>query len=232
MITTILFDLDDTLFDQREHLRGAYSAVADCAADCEGLPRDRVTATLWRLVEERGTASGRLFNDLGQALGCAWGEVEIEVLVNAFYRYRPAALPPFPGVVALLETLAQQGYRLGVVTDGRPALQRDKLALLHLPPVFGSVVVSDELGWAFRKPHRAPYLRALADLDTAPSHALYVGDNPRKDFAGANALGLTTVRVLTGEYAPLSSTDWPLSARAALEIPTVADLPTALRGMS
>jgi putative hydrolase of the HAD superfamily len=30
---------------------------------------------------------------------------------------------------------------------------------------------------------------------------VYVGDNPHRDFAGARALGIRTVRVLTGEHA-------------------------------
>lgn len=58
-----------------------------------------------------------------------------------------------------------------------------------------------ELGSAAtRKPSTVPYLAALGALGAHAGRAVYVEDNPGKDFVGARSLGMTTVRVLTGEY--------------------------------
>jgi putative hydrolase of the HAD superfamily len=48
-----------------------------------------------------------------------------------------------------------------------------------------------DVGW--RKPHRAPFDRALSLLDVAPADALFVGDDHRWDIVGAQNAGLRPV---------------------------------------
>jgi hypothetical protein len=47
-------------------------------------------------------------------------------------------------------------------------------------------------------------------LGVGPHEALFVGDRPDKDVAGAAAAGMRSIRVLTGEYAGLPDTVAPL----------------------
>jgi FMN phosphatase YigB (HAD superfamily) len=60
-----------------------------------------------------------------------------------------------------------------------------------------------DVGW--RKPHRAPFDRALALLDVAPAEALFVGDDPRWDVVGARNAGIRPV--LIGPEVPNSPAD-------------------------
>jgi putative hydrolase of the HAD superfamily len=88
------------------------------------------------------------------------------------------------------------------VSDGVPSIQRAKLAALSLTDAFDVIVLSDEIGRSFRKPHPAPFLAAATKLGAAPAECVMVGDRPDKDVRGARASGfLGAVRVLTGEYA-------------------------------
>jgi putative hydrolase of the HAD superfamily len=48
-----------------------------------------------------------------------------------------------------------------------------------------------DVGW--RKPHRAPFDRALSLLEVAPADALFVGDDHRWDIVGAQNAGLRPV---------------------------------------
>ncbi len=90
--------------------------------------------------------------------------------------------------------------KLALVTDGDPPLQAAKLAALGLAGRFAVVVYCDELGGrSARKPATAPFLAALEALGVSASRAVYVGDRPDKDVAGATAAGMRAVRVLTGE---------------------------------
>jgi putative hydrolase of the HAD superfamily len=57
------------------------------------------------------------------------------------------------------------------------------------------IVVSDDYGLDAWKPSAVPYRAALDQLGVEAANAVYVGDNPHKDFVGARALGMATVRV-------------------------------------
>src|SRR5262249_48078953 len=53
---------------------------------------------------------------------------------------------------------------------------------------FGSVVVSDEVGW--RKPRPVIFRQALSDLGVTAEECLFVGDRPEIDVAGAKWMGM------------------------------------------
>ena len=63
------------------------------------------------------------------------------------------------------------------------------------------VVLSDELGRSFRKPHPAPFGQALRLLGADPGRSFFIGDHPDRDIAGAQHVGMRAIRVRTGEYA-------------------------------
>ena len=90
---------------------------------------------------------------------------------------------------------------MGCVSDGDPDIQRAKLAALGLADAFDVIVLSDEIGRQFRKPHPVPFLMALHALGVVATDAVHIGDRPDKDVTGPHRLGMRAVRVLTGEYA-------------------------------
>jgi putative hydrolase of the HAD superfamily len=194
-IEAVLFDLDDTLYEQAQWLNGAWRAVARMAAPV--IEEHALFAALRRIAAE-GSDRGRIIDRALAALGR--GDLAVAPFVEAFRRFRPDVLAPYPGVDACLTALGD-AVPLGLVTDGDPALQASKLAALGLAHHFRVVVYSDELGGrGTRKPAPAPFLAALEQLGVDPGGAVYVGDRPDKDVAGALAAGMRAVRVLTGEY--------------------------------
>ena len=222
MIRAVLFDLDDTLYDQRAWLAGAWEAVAGAAAGF-GVPAPALAAALGEIAAE-GSDRGRIIDRALERVG--WAGVPVEPLVQAFRSHTPRCLPCFPGVPAALAQLRAR-RPIGLVTDGDPRIQRPKLAALDLSDAFDVVVLSDELGRQYRKPHPAPFLAALAGLGVGPAEALFVGDRPDKDVAGAAAAGMSCVRVLTGEYAGLPDAVMPF-ARVAGVADAVAHIETLL----
>jgi FMN phosphatase YigB (HAD superfamily) len=52
-------------------------------------------------------------------------------------------------------------------------------------------VASGDVGYL--KPHPAVYQRILELLETTPERAVFVGDRPSNDIAGANEVGLISV---------------------------------------
>ncbi len=98
---------------------------------------------------------------------------------------------------ALLEALRDRGLRLAVVANtwpDPPRLVRRELEELGVAARVDAIVLSGEVG--VRKPAPAIFERALADLETDPLEALFVGDRLLDDVAGAAALGMMTVQAL------------------------------------
>ena len=94
----------------------------------------------------------------------------------------------------MISVLKAGGIRVGIITDGRPEGQHNKIASLGLDDLVDDVIITDELGGEqFRKPCDIAF-RIMATrwrLNTAD--IIYVGDNPAKDFQAPQQLGMKSV---------------------------------------
>jgi putative hydrolase of the HAD superfamily len=224
VIDAVLVDLDDTLFDQFDWLRGAFAAVAADAAARHAIDEAGLREAMLAIAA-RGSAAGRIIDRGLDAVGATG--IAVGPLVDAFRSHRDGSLRPYPGVCDALAALGDL-VPLGLVTDGDPGIQEGKIEDLGIGGHFRAVVISDRLGRAYRKPHPAPFRSALDRLGVAAVQAAFVGDHPTKDVAGAAGLGMFTVRVRTGEH---RHADGPLppSWDVADAVTAFTDLTTAIR---
>lgn len=116
-------------------------------------------------------------------------------MAEVFVTERRARHVLFPEADAVLSDL-KQDYRLGLLTNGAPDLQREKLAASGLEGYFDAVVISGDLGYG--KPDPRIFMHLLGLLEVAPSEAMMVGDNPGRDIAGAHAAGIYAVWIDRG----------------------------------
>jgi putative hydrolase of the HAD superfamily len=197
----VIFDLDDTLYPERDYILGGMRAVAAWAESQLGIPAERGFSELEALFEQG--VRGNTFNLWIEARG-----QDAEALVTAMidvYRTHEPKLQLFPEVPTLLASLRRQ-YRLGLVTDGYVDVQRRKLLAVGAEQYFDVIVLSDELGRDAWKPSPLPLLTALHRLGGIdPERSVYVADNPAKDFIAARRARLASIRVrrLNGEYSHL-----------------------------
>ena len=200
-------ELDAVVFDFYGTLADAPGFSFDIAIDTllsaldAGLDRAAFTAAYraeigryWRDVAAVGGEQHNTVWVAGAATACgrpsAPDDPAVVAAVDAYFdRYR-AEIVCFDGTVAAVAELGRE-FRLGLVsnfTDPRPV--RATLDATGLDAHFGAVVISAELGR--RKPHRDIFAHALAELGAEPGRALYVGDDPVDDVAGAAAAGMRT----------------------------------------
>lgn len=193
----VIFDLDDTLYPERQYVLSGFRAVATWVTERYGIPADRVYADLSGLFEQG--VRGNTF-DLWLARHNLAPSLASE-LVDIYRRHTPS-IEPFPEVPPLLASLRRR-FRIGLVSDGVLMVQKAKFARLGLASAFDVVVFSDEIGRDAWKPSPVAFLAALRGLDVDACDAIYVADNPHKDFLGARRAGLGSVwcRHARGEYA-------------------------------
>ena len=222
-IHAVLLDMDDTLYPEREYVLSGFHAVARWLETQVGLPADGTWTELCELFDhgvQKGTFDAWL--DQRQMESNHWMP---DILQQ--YRDHMPSIVLKPEVVDVLCRL-QDRWPLGLVADGRWQSQQKKITALELSRWFDAIVLSDQLGPEHWKPSTKPFETVLAQLNVSPAHAVYVGDNPVKDFLGARSLGLKTIRLRTDDG--LYSRQEPPSPDHAPdgEIACLSDLPDYL----
>lgn len=186
----ILFDLDDTLYLEHDYVRSGFAAVARRVSSLPGAPgEDELSAAFEG--EWRRNGRGHVFDAVIDRLGVS---VPVAELVEIYRSHEPA-LSLYPDAERALARLEASETRFGILTDGMAKVQRRKLKALGLDRRVPCIVISDDYGLDASKPSPIPYQIALEQLGVPAAGTVYVGDNPHKDFVGARALGMATVRV-------------------------------------
>ncbi len=197
----VVFDLDDTLYPERDFVLSGFRAVARWAAAQFEISPEHVFSELVSLFEQgvRGNTFNRWLTDRHFP-----ADTYVNQMVTVYREHDPV-LVPFPEVENLLKTL-RPCTKLGLVSDGFRDVQQRKLTALGLAPLFHVVVFSDEWGREAWKPSQTPFLAVLSRLEVDAANTVYIGDNPLKDFKGAREVGITTVwlRRPEGEYSHLN----------------------------
>jgi putative hydrolase of the HAD superfamily len=182
----VVFDLDDTLYPERRFALSGYAAVSLAIERSTGVGRAecfRLLATALRNGRRR-TA----FQDVCEAFALDRSAVPGWL---AIYRSHVPRLRLPPTSRATLETL-RTTWRVGVLTNGLPGVQRSKVRSLGLHRLVDAVVYADELAPG-GKPAPGPFAEVLRRLDTDSSRAVFVGDSQVTDVVGAHNAGLRSV---------------------------------------
>jgi putative hydrolase of the HAD superfamily len=186
----VIFDLDDTLYPEREYVFSGFRAVAKWSEENLNILSSKVFSEL-RLLFEAGVR-GNTFNILAERY--QWKQVDLIEQLVQIYRTHDPILSPFPEVIELLSSI-RASCSLGLISDGLLFVQQKKLTALNLVHYFDAIVFSDELGKGFWKPNPKPFEVVLNKIEAEPFNAIYVADNPIKDFLGARRAGMFSVRV-------------------------------------
>ncbi len=193
MITTVVFDLDDTLYDEIDFCRSGFRAGAQFIATLSDKHTpDDVLATIWDcfITGDRGST----FDAALRRLGIPYDLNIIGRLVEIYRTHTPTLTLP-PESRATLDTLKGR-YTLGLLTDGYMPTQRLKMQALGIEDYFAAIVYTEELGREYWKPSPRGFERLIELLHARPEQMAYVADNETKDFIAPNQLSMLTIQLL------------------------------------
>ncbi len=224
MITTVVFDLDDTLYDEIDYCRSGFRAVARFVGKvAPPACSDDVFACLWRHFTAGNRT--RTFNAAMEELGLPCDEGRIAQLVEVYRNHQPDIELPSDSRRTL--DALQGRHTLALLTDGFLPAQKLKVAALGIEPRFRAIVYTEELGRSCWKPSQAGFERLIETLATAPDRMAYVADNERKDFVAPNRLGMLTIQVVRPRRLHADPGCQEGSA-AAVQTGRIEDLPSLL----
>lgn len=184
----VVFDLDDTLFRERDFCRSGFRQIERMLVEERGGEWLGVSKRLDSMLRRRMN----YFSWLEELLG---DEMLMRRCVERYRSHLPTCLPMASGVGETLETLSDRGIVMGIVTDGRSVTQRRKIEALGLERYIRpeDIMISEETGYDKRS---AENFRHIVRRWPEAREFIYVGDNAAKDFLMPNLLGWTTFRVL------------------------------------
>lgn len=186
----VVFDIDDTLYLERDYVRSGFSAVDEWLSEQKG-----VTGFCQAALAEFEQGTRRVIFDRALAnLGVPADPNLIQQMVNHYRNHKPN-IQLLPDAKTALGSLHRQHFRLAVVSDGPVACQGAKAMALGLATWCAPIVLTDSLGIGFSKPHSRGFEIVEKEADVDGAACVYVADNPAKDFVGPKGLRWRTVRV-------------------------------------
>ena len=87
MIRGVVFDVDDTLYDERDYVRSGFTAVANVAATS---PEEAATLAEWLYVGFQQGVRGDAFDRLRAAFPEVGRRVSTPGLIDVYRRHRPS----------------------------------------------------------------------------------------------------------------------------------------------
>ena len=191
MIRAVVFDLDDTLYPEISYAEDGFRKAAAVLENLYGV-KNAYQKIRTLFDEDRMGVFDRLCNS--ESLP----EKAVEDAVDTYRKNQPEKLEFYPKTKDVLQYLRQNGFKTGIITDGRPFSQRAKIRALGAEAYFDAIIVTDEIGREYRKPHPRAFEDMARKLNVRTEEMMYVGDNPQKDFAVKEYLPLKTVQIRTG----------------------------------
>lgn len=175
-----VFDLDDTLYAERDYVCSALNFIGAKVAGLYG--SDEFAVLLHSLYDQAHP----------DPIGIAWARCALPAegrapMIIAMNEHMPTITLSI-GAQAMLAHLRQRRRAYAIVTDGRSTTQRAKIAALGCVDA-AFVSISEEVGLS--KLDSARFAAVATALP--PGQCCYVGDNPSKDFIAPRQLGWKTV---------------------------------------
>jgi HAD superfamily hydrolase (TIGR01549 family) len=196
MIKAIIFDFGQTLVDSADGFRAAEKEAQDKLFSNLGLTVRQDFMDVYRRLrkefhEQSNFSRKALFNEVYFYYCHAPDDTLLDKWEAEYWETVKARTALFPEARQVLAAL-NKNYQLALITNtqGQKTAGNHRISLFPSLDQFFKVIIVAGEGGVPPKPDAEPFRRCLAQLQTAPSEAVYVGDDYRIDICGARDAGL------------------------------------------
>lgn len=183
----ILFDLDDTLYSERQYIYQGFKEVAQYLREKYGLDEQK---SYRQLISVFKSGSKLVFDDFLRSVGVNPSSGD---LVDV-YRKAPRSLTNYPDVAEALKIVGGYGHKRLLITNGRAEVQKQKVEQLELAKYFDELFILDEYGKEYWKPSTLIFRVIKQKYGDGLTNYAFVG-NSEEDFQFSQILGMKFIYV-------------------------------------
>lgn len=177
--TVIVFDLDDTLYNEIDYLKSAYTELAK-----------QLEPENWQHTFSRLFSLYRNQQNVFEYVSKTYA-LSLEDLIQRYRNHIPD-IKPFDNVLSVMQKIKNNKGKIAIVTDGRKITQSNKIKQLGLTSHVDFTVISEEIGSEKPSEHNFKAVENHFQL----KNYYYIGDNFKKDFITPKKLGWQTVALI------------------------------------
>lgn len=192
----LIFDLDDTLYDEMSFVKSGLLAVAQHGEVSYGW--NAKDSFNFMETQLRLHGRGKIFDDWLSLHGVYSAKRLFESI--KIYRHHVPEITLFYDTLEILNYYYEK-FPLYLVTDGHKIAQKNKIDALKISSYFKRSFITHRFGIKNSKPSLHCFNIIRNSECCSWSEMVYVGDNPNKDFVNLKKAGALTIRVSTGAFA-------------------------------
>ena len=223
--TVLVFDLDDTLYLERDFAFSGFCAVGEWLRATKGIEAFSSHCEALFVAGRRS----RIFDEALEKLGLPPDEKLIAALVDR-YRHHTPTITLAPDAQRYLNR-DDGKCRRAIITDGPAATQMAKIGALGLDRLVDHIICTDIWGRAFWKPHERAFEATETWAGATGAQLVYVADNPAKDFIAPRRRGWRTVQIVRPDRVHVVEAAQP-SHRAHVTIENFDQFDACLAGLN
>ncbi|MBI9017506.1 MAG: HAD family hydrolase [Phycisphaerae bacterium] len=197
MLECLIFDMDDTLYDEINYCRSGYRVISHAisAMLAPGTQRTVSSAEIFDFIwnQFQNGDRSRIFNDTLDNFYIPYDSKVITDLVK-IYRDHSPIISLDPADADILTQLRGK-YKLALLSDGFLPAQQLKADALGLDKYFDMILFTESIRRDAWKPSPLGYQKILTDLNITTNCWAYIADNETKDFIYPNAAGATSIKL-------------------------------------
>ena len=195
MVKTVIFDLDDTLYEFGPAEQTGRAAIRDYAERVIGVSGDEFMENFIEMlrlqIRLHSDAAGSHSRAIRAQLVCEKMGLPLHhaaIINDLFWKAYIDSITPFDGIPELFSAIRAKGLKIGSCTNMTADWQLKKLTKLGLVDLCNFDVSSEEA--AVEKPVRAIFDLCVEKAGCLPEECLFIGDNPNFDIRGALDAGM------------------------------------------
>lgn len=192
----IIFDLDETLYQEKNFVISGFFEVSDFLFEKLCLNKKKTIHYLLETFNKYGRK--KIFDKLLKEKN-VYNKSLLKKVISKYRAHKPNI-----SLTAInhkfLKKLSNK-YNLYLVTDGNKIVQRNKIKSLKIPSLFKKIFITHQYGTINSKPSIYCFKKIKELENCFWKELIYIGDDPIKDFVNLNKKGVITVRLMRGRFA-------------------------------